>query len=128
MPGSFEKVLRLKDWHSFIWQSPEIGTCLFWSTIFRLRTRIQYFNEKLPFLKSVSRQIEWGLQHGPMGKKRILPLIALLSENLIWVQKSLNVPTTQMSVFMLSVRTWVLFESVFPPLVSLNHLKTVSEE
>ena len=95
---------------------------------FRLRIRIQYFNEKLPFLKSVSRQIEWGLQHGPMGKKRVLPLIALLSENLIWVQKSLNVPTTQMSVFMLSVRTWVLFESVFPPLVSLNHLKTVSEE
>ena len=97
---------------------------------FRLRIRIQYFNEKLPFLKSVktNRMGTTTWTHGKEKKKRVLPLITLLSENLIWVQKSLNVPTTEMSIFMLSVRTWVLFESVFPPLVSLNHLKIVSEE
>ena len=71
------------------------------------------------------RQIECGVQNGPITKNGVLSLTTLFFEILIWVKESLikswfDVPTTQMSIFTLFVSAWVLFESVFSLWVSLS--------
>ena len=50
------------------------------STVFEfrvLRLKVQHFHTKLPSQKAVSRQIEWGVQNGPITKNSF-PLITLL--------------------------------------------------
>ena len=50
------------------------------STVFEfrvLRLKVQHFRTKLSSQKAVLRQIEWGVQNGPITKNRVLPLITL---------------------------------------------------
>ena len=40
----------------------------------KLRNKLQPFYTKLPCQKPILRQIEWGVQNGPITKDRFLPL------------------------------------------------------
>ena len=73
-----------------------------------LRRKTQHFHRKLPCQKLMLRQIEWGVQNGPFPKNGVLPITKLpLTES--WF----DVPTTQMSIFILSVTAGVSFEGAF---------------
>ena len=73
------------------------------------------------------RQIDWGVQNGPFTKNGVLSVITLFFTKLCFslkprVKSLFDVPSTQMSVF-------ILFESVrdlFEGAVSLNTIITLS--
>ena len=45
--------------------------------------KAQHSHTKLPCQKLMIRQIEWGVQNGPITKNAILPVIISFFENLI---------------------------------------------
>ena len=51
-----------------------------WDTVFMLKALklgMQHFITKLACQKSLFRQIEWGVQNGPITKNKVLPLTSL---------------------------------------------------
>ena len=85
--------------------------------------KTHHFHTKLPYQKPMLRQIDWWGQNGPITKKRILSVITLFVWIFIFSLKPLiknwsDVPTTQMSVFLLFVSAAVLFDGAFSLWVS----------
>ena len=84
---------------------------------------MHHFHTNRPYEKPMLRQIDWWGQNGPITKKRILSVTTLLVWNFFFSLKPLiknwfNVPTTQMSIFLLFVRTAVLFDGALSLRVS----------
>ena len=74
-------------------------------------------------------QIEWGVQNGPITNNRALPLTTLFFwiKKKNWVEEPLinswfNVPVTKVSIFVLFLGSWILFESEFSLWVPLKDL------
>ena len=70
------------------------------------------------------RQIEWWLQNGPIKRNGVLPVATLFFANFVSVYEPLrkswlDVPTTQMPIFVLFVSAGVLFDGTFFLWVSL---------
>ena len=90
-----------------------------------LRPEAQHFHTKLICQRSVLIQIEWvGVQNGPIIKNTVLPQLATLFFLLVRVWEPLktswfDVAIFQMSIFILFVSAWVLYESVYSLWVSL---------
>ena len=60
------------------------------------------------------RQIEWGVQYGPITKNELLPLTTLLFKKFtLSLRTSYNVPVAQTYIFVLFVSVSILFEGVF---------------
>ena len=64
------------------------------------------------------RQIEWWLQNGPIKRNGVLPVTTLFFANFVSVYEPLrkswlDVPTTQMPIFVLFVSAGVLFDGAF---------------
>ena len=72
----------------------------------------------------ILRQTEWGLQNGPITKNWVSPVTNLFFRKFrfsLWIScKELNIPITQMSIFILSEIVWVLFEGTLSLWVSLK--------
>ena len=75
------------------------------------------------------RQIEWKVQNAPITKDGVLPVTTLfffenfVSEYEPLLKSWLDVPTTQMYIFILFVGAGVSLASKFPILNDLKHLK-----
>ena len=70
-------------------------------------------------------QLEWDVQNEPITKNKVLPVTTLIFENFVSVSEPLtkiwfDVPTTQMTIFILFVSAVVLLERAFTPWVSLK--------
>ena len=126
--GIFKIALRLRDQHVFVWQSAEILNVFNTSTLKQtfskfLFKKLEYrfwvenikmesalFPHKLPYQKSILRQIEWWVQNEAITKNGVLPITTLFFwffcfslktsyKELIWCT---NHPNTQL---LLSVST-----------------------
>ena len=74
-----------------------------WLTVFRLkvlRLKAQHFHTKLTCKKPMLREIEWGVQNGPIAKNGVLPETILCFWT-FWIsyENWFDIPTTQISVF-----------------------------
>ena len=60
-------------------------------------------------------EIEWGVQNGPIKKNAFLPVTSLFFQKFCFSLRTAykNVPTIQMSVFILFKSVGVLFEGAF---------------
>ena len=126
--GIFKIALRLRDQQVFVWQSAEILNVFNTSTLKQtfsklLFKKLEYrfwvenikmesalFPHKLPYQKSILRQIEWWVQNEAITKNGVLPVTTLFFgffcfslktsyKELIWCT---NHPNTQL---LLSVST-----------------------
>ena len=64
------------------------------------------------------RHVKYRAQNGPIKKNGVLPITTLFFKNFVSVYETLikslfDVPTTQMVIFILFVRTRVLFKGAF---------------
>ena len=72
------------------------------------------------------RQIEWWLQNGPITKDGVLPVTTLFFWKFCFSLRTsykyswFNVPTAQMSIFVLFVSAGVLYDSAFSLWATLN--------
>ena len=88
------------------------------------------FHSKVPRQKLMLRQNERRVQNGPVKSNGVLPLATLFLWKInfsIWTCW-LNLPTSQISINILFVSAWVLFECVFSMWVSfikLLYTKTI---
>ena len=87
-----------------------------------LPLKVWHFRTKLPSQKPMLRQIESGVQNGPITKNTDLPVAILFLWKLRFsIRVNLKyLPTIEMSVFILFLIAGVLFEGVFSLWVSLK--------
>ena len=128
----FEIALRLRDWYVFIWQLQEILNVSNTLTLKKIENHFQeagvFFSFGVCFLAK-SPQIEniiyWyktalseaNLKINGMGRE-FCPITTLFFFNILFQFKNLlkswfDVPTTQMSIFILFISAGVSFEWIF---------------
>ena len=89
--------------------------------------KTHHFHTKLTYQKLMLRQIEWWVQNWPITKNGILPVTALFFRKFCFSLRTFykswfDIPTTQMSIFVLFLSAGVLFDCAFSPWVSSTHL------
>ena len=122
-----------------MWQSLEILHVLLTLTLKQVFWKTKHFLKKLgyrllvertttgsasfPYKTSLSKANvkanRTGYTKSTYHKERSFAKLLFFFENLMWVQKlllnsSLDVPISQISIFTLFIRAWVLFECAFP--------------
>ena len=140
--GIFKRALRLRNWHVFMWQPLEIlnvfttlSLKLIFENLFKkleyrflvqsTRLKAKHFHRKLTCQKSMSRQIEWEVQNGPITKDGVLPLPTLVFWKFCFRVRSFskelirftNYPTVHIHIFRMR---WSFIWRCFFPVSMFN--------